>query len=73
MPFDYTDSSSLIPEDSICVLQLDIIPGNIGEDGMLTRASTGSEMLSVKYTVVQGEYARTIIYANLVLDPQKKG
>ena len=76
MPFDYSDSSGgfngLIPDNTVCILQMDIIPGNVGEDGMLTRASTGSEMLSVKFTVVQGEYARNVVYANLVLDPSKE-
>ena len=72
MPFDYSDSTGLIPDGTICILQMNVIAGKIGEDGMLSRSSTGSEMLSVKFIVVQGEFAKWEFWGNFVLDPSKE-
>jgi hypothetical protein len=49
----------LIPDDTICTVQMTIRPGGAGRDGCLTRAKDGnSEHLHCELIVVDGPYAK---------------
>jgi hypothetical protein len=63
---------NLIPDNSIAIVQMNVIDGGAGQHGELTRASTGTEMLAVKFTVVNGEYAQKVFHNNFVVDPTKE-
>src|SRR5262249_19705855 len=54
-------------------LRIKIRAGGVGEDGMLTRASTGAEMLDVEFTVVDGEFKQRRFWMNLVLQGHTDG
>jgi hypothetical protein len=62
MPYDYTDAPpppklDLIEHGTVATLVLHIKPGNVGEDGMLTRSKDGGcEMLSCELTVADGQF-----------------
>lgn len=64
--------NNLIPDNTICIAQISVISGGIGQCGELTRAGTGTEMLKVKFTVVGGEHAQKTFFSNFVVDPQKE-
>jgi hypothetical protein len=49
----------VIPDDTICTVQMTIRPGSAGKDGWLTRAKNGnSEHLACEFIVVDGPYAK---------------
>jgi hypothetical protein len=49
----------VIPDGTICTVQMTVRPGGAGKDGWLTRAKDGnSEHLSCEFTVVDGPYAK---------------
>jgi hypothetical protein len=79
MPFDYSTAPpprdfELIPAGTIASVQLHIRPGNVGEDGMLTRSKDGAcEMLNSEFVVVEGPYSRRKFWANLVLEGTTSG
>ena len=64
MPYDYNQTGAqrsfeVIPEGTTAVVQMDIRPGNAGEDGLLKRAKAGdAEGLDVELIVVEGDYAK---------------
>jgi hypothetical protein len=81
MPFDYTDapppSFDLIPDGTVATVSIHILPGNVGEDGMLARTKAGdAEMLNLEFTVLDGAYKGRRFWHNLLLvgatDGQKK-
>jgi hypothetical protein len=52
-------SFDVIPDGTITVVQMNIRPGNAGEDGLLKRSSNGlAEGLDVEFIVADGEYAK---------------
>ena len=81
MPFDFTDapppSFDLIPDGTIATVSIHIRAGNVGEDGMLKRSTSGEcEMLDLEFTVLDGPYKGRKFWHNLILtgttDGQKK-
>jgi hypothetical protein len=64
--------NNLIPDNSIVIVQMSVVDGGAGEHGELTRASTGTEMLKVKFTVVGGEHAQNVFFNNFIVDPTKE-
>jgi hypothetical protein len=58
----------VIPEDTIVILAAKLKPGNAGENGMLTRSSSGtSEYAAFEFTVVGGPYDKRKIFENMLL------
>jgi hypothetical protein len=66
--YDYSNAPpprgvDLIPIGTIASVQLHIIKGDAGEDGLLTRSKDGGcEMLNIQFTVVDGPYAKRKIW-----------
>jgi hypothetical protein len=62
--FDFNDageqrSFDVIPDNTICTVQMTIKPGGAGKDGWLTRAKDGkSEHLACEFIVVDGPHAK---------------
>jgi hypothetical protein len=79
MPYDYTDAPpppeiDLISPGTIATVSLLIKPGNVGEDGMLTRSKDGGcEMLVCECTVVDGPHAKRKFWPNLILEGTTDG
>src|SRR5262249_29831978 len=49
----------VIPDGTICTVQMTVRPGGAGQDGWLTRAKDGnSEHLNCEFTVVEGPHAK---------------
>jgi hypothetical protein len=49
----------VIPESTICTVQMTVRPGGAGSDGCLTRAKDGnSEHLNCEFVVLEGTYAK---------------
>src|SRR6516164_2642432 len=49
----------VIPDNTICTVQLTVLPGGAGPDGWLTRAKNGnSEHLNCEFTVIDGPYGK---------------
>ena len=49
----------VIPEGTIVVVQMNIRPGNVGEDGLLRRTKAGdAEGLDCEFVVTEGEHAK---------------
>jgi hypothetical protein len=72
--YDYSDSDTapfdyeLIPNGEIAVVQLRIRKGDVGEDGMLTRAKSGeSEYLNAELVLLDGKYSKMKLWQNLLL------
>src|SRR5215831_10596040 len=79
-PYDYTeappprDTMELIPRDTIATLIFHIRPGNVGEDGMLTRSQDGGcEMLVAELTSVDGPYKGRKIFERWILEGTTDG
>ncbi|SFJ71942.1 hypothetical protein [Bradyrhizobium sp. Gha] len=65
---------NMIPAGTICILQLNIRPGGIGDDGYLTRAQDGnSEGLDCEFVVVEGPHAKRKLYQRLTLHGTTEG
>ena len=70
---DYTDAQpqrdgELIPDGTVATLELQIRPGNAGEEGLLRRSQDGlCEMLDVEFTVVDGPFAKRKFWERFVL------
>jgi hypothetical protein len=80
MPYDYTeappsrDTMELMPRDTVVTLVFHIRPGNVGEDGMLTRNADGDcEMLNAEFTIADGKHKGRKIWQYFVLDGTKPG
>jgi hypothetical protein len=77
-PFDYSDSApfdmELIPSGEIAVVQLRIRKGDVGEDGMLTRAKNGeSEYLNAEFILLDGKHSNMKFWQNLLLAGETDG
>ncbi|WP_152535541.1 hypothetical protein [Bradyrhizobium sp. Ai1a-2] len=76
MPINFSDASGgfngLIPDNTPVVVQMSVIGGGAGQHGELSRATTGTEMLKCKFTVVSGEHAQKVFYNNFIVDPTKE-
>lgn len=56
-------SFEVIPPETICVLQMNIRPGGVGDGGWLKRAANGaSEHLDCEFVVVGGDHDRRKIF-----------
>jgi hypothetical protein len=67
--FDFNDAPpqqnfDLIPDKTLAVVQMRI---GEGENGPLTRASTGADMLKCELVVVGGKYTNRKLWANMVV------
>jgi hypothetical protein len=76
--FDFNDAPSqqnfdLIPDKTAAVVQMRIEEGGAGGDGLLTRASTGADMLKCELVVVEGKYTNRKLWANMVVFGPTKG
>ena len=73
---NFSDASggfnNLIPDNTLVIVQIGVIGGGAGQHGELTRASTGTEMLTCKFTVVGGEHAQKTFYSNFIVDETKE-
>jgi hypothetical protein len=69
-----TQQPDVIPAGTIVVVQMNVRPGNVGEDGLLKRSSNGkAEMLDCEFIVVEGEHAKRRFYGNLVVSGTEEG
>jgi len=58
----------VIPDKTIAVVQVNIRPGDAGEDGLLKRSKSGeAEGLDAVFTVVEGPHAKRKFFAFMVL------
>jgi hypothetical protein len=79
MSFDFNQageqrSFEVMPDGTIAVMQANIRPGNVGEDGLLKCSNDGRcEGLSVEFTIVEGEYAKRKIFAFMVISGTTDG
>jgi hypothetical protein len=77
--FDYNTADGqrdldVIPNGTIAVVQLNIRPGDAGEDGMLRRSKDGGcEMLDCEFVVVEGPHAKRKFFNNAVLSGTTDG
>ena len=77
--FDYNTADGqrdldVIPNGTIAVLQLNIRPGDAGEDGILRRSRDGGcEMLDCEFVVVEGPHAKRKFFSNMVLSGTTDG
>jgi hypothetical protein len=77
--FDYNTADGqrdldVIPNGTIAVVQLNIRPGDAGEDGMLRRSKDGGcEMLDCEFVVVEGPHAKRKFFSNMVLSGTTDG
>jgi hypothetical protein len=61
-------SHELIPDKTICSVQMKIRPGNAGDEGLLKRSKNGEcEMLDCEFTVVDGPHAKRKFWTSFVL------
>ena len=73
MTFDFNTATEqrsfdVIPDGTIAVVQLNIRPGNAGENGLLKRSKTGeAEGLDAEFTVVEGPYAKRKFFGFMIL------
>jgi len=80
MPFDYSqtadprDFSEVIPHNTIASVLMRILPGNVGENGLLKRSAKGdAEVLNCEFVVVDGPYAKRKFWDNLLLEGTTPG
>ena len=77
MPLNLNDvpprDANLIPQNTVCTLQMVIRPGNVGEGGWYKSSSTGALMLDCEFTVVDGDYAKRKLWQLLLLGGTTEG
>jgi hypothetical protein len=77
MAFDFNTAAEqhdVIPNGTIVVVQVNIRPGDAGEDGLLKRSQSGeAEMLACELIVVEGAYAKRKFLGNYVLSGTTDG
>ena len=83
MPYDYSsappprDNIELIPAGTVASVQMRILAGNAGEDGLLKRSKDPKkdpcEMLNCEFVLVDGPYARRKFWGNFVLEGTTAG
>jgi hypothetical protein len=67
--FDFNDAGDqktfdVIPDNTVCAVQLTIRPGGAGPDGWLTHAKDGnSDHVNCEFAVVDGAYAKRKVFA----------
>jgi hypothetical protein len=67
-------SFDVIPENTTCVLQMNIRPGGAGDGGWLTRSADGnSEGLDCEFVVVGGDYDQRKVWQRLTLQGTTPG
>jgi hypothetical protein len=69
-------SFDVIPDNTMCTLQIAIQPGGSGDGGWLTTASTAkgqSDGLALELTVVDGEHAKRKLWTRLTLSGTTEG
>jgi hypothetical protein len=72
--FDFNDageqrSFDVIPDNTVCTVQMTIRPGNVGPGGWLTRAQNGnSEHLNCEFVVVDGPHAKRKLWARYTVN-----
>jgi hypothetical protein len=77
--YDYTDAPpprdlELIPQGTVATLVFHIRPGNVGEDGMLTRSKDGGcEMLVAELAVVDGTHKGRKVFERWILEGTTDG
>jgi hypothetical protein len=77
--FDFSNTKppqeygALIPDGTIAVVRMNIKPGGIGPGNWFTRAESGSEMLCVEFTILEGEFARRKFFGNLITNGATAG
>jgi hypothetical protein len=77
--FDYNTAEGqrdldVIPDKTIAVVQMNIRPGDAGEDGLLKRSQSGeAEMLALEFIVVAGPHAKRKFFGNYVLSGTTDG
>ena len=73
MAYDYSAAPEqrgldLIPDGTVATLQLTILPGGAGENGLLKRSKDGAcEMLDLEFAVLDGPQARRKLWERLVI------
>jgi hypothetical protein len=61
-------SFDVIPDGTVAVVQLNIRPGNAGEDGLLKRSKSGeAEGLDIEFIVAEGPYVKRKFWAFMIL------
>ena len=80
MKFDYSQTSDprdfgeLIPHNTLASVLMRILPGGVGENGLLKRTAKGdAEMLDCEFVVVDGEYAKRKFWDTLILEGTTDG
>ena len=64
----------VIPEGTIVVAQMNLRPGNAGEEGLLKRSKDGqAEGLDVEFVIVEGEYAKRKFWSYMTLSGTTDG
>jgi hypothetical protein len=64
----------VIPKGTIVVVQMNIRPGNVGEDEILKRSRDGeSEGLDAEFIVVEGEYAKRRFWSRMLVSGTTDG
>ena len=80
MLFDYSqtstprDFSELIPHNTLASVLMRILPGGVGESGLLKRTAKGdAEALSCEFVVVDGPYAKRKFWDTFLLEGTTPG
>jgi len=80
MKFDYSqtsdprDLSELIPHNTLASVLMRILPGGVGESGLLKRTAKGdAEALSCEFVVVDGPYAKRKFWDTFLLEGTTPG
>jgi hypothetical protein len=75
MPRDYTDAPSpLIPDDTVATVNMHVLAGGVGEDGMCKRSTNGEcEMLHGEFTVLDGPYKDRKFWQHLIVEGTTDG
>lgn len=65
--------NDLIPDNTIAQVRMEIQPGGVGPDGMLTRSQSSDViMLRTEVTVTSGEYSGSSFRQDIMLDGGKR-
>jgi len=80
MKFDYSQTSDprdfgeLIPHNTLASVLMRILPGGVGESGLLKRTAKGdAEALSCEFVVVDGPYAKRKFWDTFLLEGTTPG
>src|SRR6516225_7738917 len=80
MKFDYSQTSDprdfgeLIPHNTLASVLMRILPGGVGENGLLKRTAKGdAEALICEFVVVDGPYAKRKFWDTFLLEGTNRG